>query len=91
MGHSQKDESCLEKCAGPHKASCQGHWNMKANSRSNVDFEMKLSLGTPGWLSGWASAFSSGRDPWVLGSSSSSGSLRSLLLPLPVSLTLCLS
>ena len=31
--------------------------------------------GAPGWLSNWASAFSSGRDPGVLGSSPTSGSL----------------
>ena len=30
---------------------------------------------TPGWLSGWVSAFYSGRDPRVLGSSPASGSL----------------
>ena len=45
--------------------------------------------GTPGWLSGWASAFGSERDPGVPGSSPT----WSLLLPLPVSLPLsvCLS
>ena len=32
-----------------------------------------LRSGTPGWLSGWASAFGSGRDPGVLGSSATSG------------------
>ena len=49
--------------------------------------------GTPGWLSGWASAFGSGRDPGVVESSPTSGSLRreSLLLPLPVSLLLYVS
>ena len=33
-----------------------------------------LSPGTPGWLSSWASAFSSGGDPGVLGWSPTSGS-----------------
>ena len=47
----------------------------------------------PGWLSGWASIFSSGHDPGVLESSPASGSLWSLLLPPPISLplSLCLS
>ena len=47
----------------------------------------------PEWLSGWASAFGSGRDPRVLGLNPVSGSLPphpgSLLLPLPMSLPLC--
>ena len=47
--------------------------------------------GIPGWLSGWASAFGSGRDPRVLGSSPASGSCRESASPLPVSLFLCLS
>ena len=34
-----------------------------------------VSAGTPGWLSGWASAFGSGHDPG-LGLSPTSGSLR---------------
>ena len=47
------------------------------------------SSGAPGWLSGGASAFGSGHDPGVPGSSPTSGSLAgSLLLPLPVSLPL---
>lgn len=33
----------------------------------------KMSEGIPEWLSGWASAFGSGRDSGVLGSSSVSG------------------
>ena len=55
---------------------------------------LKKCLGAAGWLSDWASAFGSGHDPGVLGSSPASGSPpRSLLLPLPVSLplSLCLS
>ena len=49
--------------------------------------------GTPGWLSGWTSAFGPGRDPGVPGLSLTSGELPawSLLLPLPVSLPLSLS
>ena len=44
--------------------------------------------GTPGWLSGWASVFGSGRDPGVLGLSPAS----SMLLALSLSLTLlCVS
>ena len=43
--------------------------------------------GAPGWHSGWASAFGSGRDPGVMGSSPTSGSsAMSLLLPLPLPL-----
>ena len=34
-----------------------------------------LYCGAPGWLSGWASAFGSGHDPGVLGSSPTLGSL----------------
>ena len=48
--------------------------------------------GAPGWLRGWASAFGSGCDPGVLGSSSTSGSLWgacfSLCLSLPLSVSL---
>ena len=45
--------------------------------------------GTPGWLSGWESAFCSGRDPGVLGSSSALGSLEGACFSLYVSA--CLS
>ena len=51
--------------------------------------------GIPGWLSGLAPAFGSGRDPGALGSSPTSGSLHgacfSLPLPPSLSLSLCLS
>ena len=53
--------------------------------------------GTPGWLSNWASAFGSGCDPRVPGSSPASGSLHGacfsslFLCTLPLSLSLCLS
>ena len=40
----------------------------------NVNLFLKLYLGAPGWLSGWAPAFGSGHDPGVLGSSPASGS-----------------
>ena len=55
----------------------------------------KNKLGTPGWLSGWVSAFASGRDPGVLGwsptSRSPQGTCFSLCLCLCLSLSLCLS
>ena len=48
-------------------------------------------LGMPGWLSGWASAFHSGHD-LGLGIESHVGlPTGSLLLPLPISLPLCVS
>ena len=49
--------------------------------------------GAPGWLSGWASAFGSGRDPKVLGLSPTLGSLRGACFSLCLSLclTLCVS
>ena len=46
-------------------------------------------FGATGWLSGWASAFGSGHDPGVLGSSPASGSLQGTRFSL--SLCLCLS
>ena len=55
-------------------------------------FKERCYIGMPGWLSGWASAFGSGRDPGVLGSSPTSGlPLDTLFLPLPMSLPLCVS
>ncbi|XP_077720726.1 cotranscriptional regulator ARB2A isoform X19 [Canis aureus] len=55
----------------------------------------RVSAGTPGWLSGLASAFCPGRDPGVLGSSPTSGSLHgacfSLCLYLCLSLSVSLS
>ena len=45
----------------------------------------------PGWLNGWASAFSSGRDPGVLGSSPPSGSLQGACFSLCLCLFLSLS
>ena len=57
--------------------------------------KLKSPTGAPGWLSGWVSAFSSGRDPGDLGSSPTSGSMRgscfSLCLCLCHSLSLSLS
>ena len=50
-------------------------------------FFLNCSMGTPGWLSGWASAFSSGWDPRVLGSPHREPAS----LSLPVSLPLCVS
>ena len=50
--------------------------------------------GMAGWLSDWVSAFSSRRDPGVLGSSPSSGSPTGcllLLLPMCLPLSLCFS
>ena len=52
---------------------------------------MDEQVGAPGWLSGWVSAFGSGHDPGVLGSTPISGSLAGrLLLPLPMFLPLSL-
>ena len=45
-------------------------------------------VGMPGWLSGWAPAFGSGRDLWM--ESRIGLPARSLLPPLPVSLPLSL-
>ena len=47
--------------------------------------------GTPGWLSGCASAFGSGRDPGVLGSSPTLGSLHGACFSLCLCLCLSLS
>ena len=43
-------------------------------TESSLLFLKKESCGTPGWLSGWMSAFGSGCDPGVLGSRPTSGS-----------------
>ena len=44
-------------------------------------------MGAPGWHSGWASAFGSGRDPGVMRSIGTSGfSAGSMLLPVPLPL-----
>ena len=51
--------------------------------------QMKMHLGTLGWLSSWVSAFGSGHDPGVPGSSPSSGSLHGACFSL--CLCLCLS
>ena len=50
-------------------------------------------LWMPGWLSGWVSALGSGRDPGVLGSSPTSGSLHGAYFSfcLGLCLSLCLS
>ena len=45
----------------------------------------------PEWLSGWASAFGSGRDPNVLGSSPTLGSPQGDSLSLSLCLCLCVS
>ena len=56
-------------------------------------FSYKHFIGTPGWLSGWASAFSSRHDSGYLGSSPTLGFLHggcfSLCLCLCLSLSLC--
>ena len=63
---------------------------MKQKYKQNFIF-----WGTPGWLSGWASALGSGCDPRVPGSSPTSSSLHgacfSLRLCLYLSLSLCVS
>ena len=51
----------------------------------------KDKLGAPAWFSGWASAFGSGRDPWVLGLSPATGSPQGACLSLCLCLCLSLS
>ena len=46
-------------------------------------------VGTPRWLSGWAPAFGSGRDPRVLGSSPMLGSPQGVCFSLCLCLFLC--
>ena len=65
----------------------------KGRIKWHCEFYLKIfSIGTPGWLSSWASAFGSGRDPRI---ESHSGSLHGacffLCLCLCLSLSLCLS
>ena len=56
-------------------------------------FLIFLGKGASGWLSGWASAFSSGRNPGVLGLSSALGSPQGTCFPLCLCLHIspCLS
>ena len=54
-----------------------------------LDLHLKVSLGTPGWLSSWAAAFSSGHDPGIQDQALHRVPARSLLLRLPMSLPLC--
>ena len=64
-----------------------GSERMKLSLHDSMGLKNHKSLGAPGWRSRWASAFGSGRDPGVLGSSPTSGSSAgSLLLPLPLPL-----
>ena len=50
--------------------------NLEGQISNRCSFILKTFFlsGRPGWLSGWASAFGSGRDPRVLGPSLTSGS-----------------
>ena len=63
-------------------------WWLYFNSHSDSTLIIWV-VGRPGWLSGWASTFGSGRDPGVPDGSRIRFPTGSLLLPLPVSLPLC--
>jgi len=72
--------------------------SIKANIKGNFYSTIRVIQGRLGGSEHWASAFGSGHDPGVLGSSPASGFLLSgsLLLPLPLPLlvfplSLCLS
>ena len=58
-------------------------------SNIHLAYKYLISIGAPGWLSGWVSAFGSGHDPRVPGLSPTSGSLWGACLCL--SLSLCVS
>ena len=92
-------------CASFLEASLLNCWSLSSQTRNDemlVTVESsplthcscgatkRLSLGAPGRLHGWASAFGSGHDPGVLGWSPHQVPVRSLLLPLPMSLPLSL-
>ena len=62
--------------------------SQREDPESVLFFKDCIYLGIPGWLSGLVPASGPGCDSGDLGSSPASGSL---LLPLPVSLPLCLS
>ena len=54
-------------------------WNLltfNVGIKSEFFYLKRFYLGAPGWFSGWSSAFLSGCDPGVLGSSPTSGSLQ---------------
>ena len=91
--------SCLPECPGIRRKRLQAIMPGGELGRRVIGCQLKGKLnqemvGAPGWLSGWALAFGSGRDPGVLGSSPTSrlptGSLF-LLLPVSLSLSMCLS
>ena len=62
---------------------------IQSREREGGEGEIERDLGDPRWLSSGASAFSSGRDPRVLGWSPASGSLHGACFSLCLSLPLC--
>ena len=72
MNHQQaRIQQGSSKCGEPYHNPQSWEYKLHAKVMS-----LNWSWETPGWLSGWGSAFSSGHDPGVLGSSLTSGSLR---------------
>ncbi|CAD7690325.1 unnamed protein product [Nyctereutes procyonoides] len=69
------------------------NFGCKLGSHGKRNSHIKKCTGMPGWLNGWVSAFSSGHDPGVLGSSPALGSLHGarFSLCLCLYLSLCLS
>ena len=78
-----------------HRLEKQCRSRKRSIRRLETDVHVRRQWWEPGWLSGWASAFGSGRDPTVLGSSPTLGSLGgscfSLRLCLCLPLSLCVS
>ena len=82
-------------CSSPMSAfadglSLEGGLSNTLKESSSPSFKTVPPLGTPGWLSSWASAFGSEFDPWVLGSNPASSSLHGACLS-SLCLCLCLS
>ena len=84
-----KPEAGLDpRTLGSHPEQKLNHWATQASQT----FVLKIHyIGTPGWLSGWGSAFGSGHDPGPQIEFHIGLPARSLLLPLPVSASLCVS
>ena len=81
---------CLFKHVGP--APCFISFNLELTSDVGPRVELRKSYGgASGWLSVWASAFGSGRDPGVLRSSPASGSPQEACFSAYVSASLCVS
>ena len=80
----ETDYLCCRLAAVPYLWCSEYDLSINLSVTESLLFPLKLvaisqlskpwGLGTPGWLSGWASAFGSGHDPRVLGSSPTLGS-----------------